>query len=341
MPHSSLATAAGGCVPRGADRASRAATLTPLARPVLRLLGRATAVAGFALLATSAAAAGIRSGDRPLPVAGRWNVTVTLEDRTWPAWFEVLESSHGLSLRMVGAFGAPFTVPFVTWDGRQLEFRTGEGERWRGAFSGRVLRGTVGDGRITWAAVRAPALETPRQVRWAPPVPLFDGRTLAGWRPRQKDAPHGWTVRDGALANVEPLADLRTVATYRDFKLSLRFRLQPGSDSGVHLRGRYEVQLTDRPDPASFAGGTGAIYGRVAPAGIVSCQAGQWHTLEVTLLGREVTVVLDGETLIRGDRIEGITGDALDSREGSPGPIMLQGYLGRVEFGDIVLTPAH
>lgn len=325
---------------RDLARARPATSSPPLRRFVPRRLGRALPLAGLALLVATASAGGARSADRPLPVAGRWDVSVASRGFTWPAWFEITESEAGLAMRMVGTAGAPFAVPFVTWDGSTLEFRTAEGEHWRGSLRGRVMTGTLNQEGVTWVAVRAPRLETPQAARWGQPVELFDGRTLAGWRPRHAGTPHGWTVRHGALANVEARADLRTVRTYRNFKLSLSFRLQPGSDSGVHLRGRYEVQLTDRADPASFAGGTGSIYGMVAPEGAVTCAAGQWHTLEVTLLGREVTVVLDGKAVLQGAPIPGITGDALDSREGSPGPIVLQGYLGQVEFRDIVIVPA-
>lgn len=297
-------------------------------------------VVSAALALSAFAAPPAFPGPEALPIEGRWDVTVTGPSAGHPAWFEIRESPSGLAMRFVGAYGAAVDVPFVTWDGRRLEFQFHEGHRWRGDFNGRWFAGTTGGEHESWTAVRAPVLRPPVPVRWGAPVRLFDARTLAGWRPRHEGSPHGWTVRDGALVNVFPADDLVSLATFSNFKLSLQFRLQPRSDSGVHLRGRYEIQLSDRLDPASFAGGTGSIYGLVAATAGADCPPGQWNTLEATLLGREVTVMLNGVTVVDRRLIEGITGDALDSREGSPGPIVLQGYLGRVEYRHIEVTPA-
>jgi hypothetical protein len=61
---------------------------------------------------------------------------------------------------------------------------------------------------------------------------------------------------------------------------------------------------------------------------------------DITLVGRRVTVVLNGKTVIGDQTIPGITGGALDSREGEPGPIYLQGDHTAVEYRNIVITPA-
>jgi hypothetical protein len=52
-------------------------------------------------------------------------------------------------------------------------------------------------------------------------------------------------------------------------------------------------------------------------------------------------VVLNGHRIICEQNIPGPTGGALDSNEGAPGPIFLQGDHGPVEFRNIVLTPAR
>ena len=67
----------------------------------------------------------------------------------------------------------------------------------------------------------------------------------------------------------------------------------------------------------------------------------EWQTFDITLIGRRVTVVLNGRTIIADRVIPGITGGALDSNEGEPGPILLQGDHGPVEFRRIVITPAR
>lgn len=69
--------------------------------------------------------------------------------------------------------------------------------------------------------------------------------------------------------------------------------------------------------------------------------ADAWHTYDITLVGRRLTVVLNGATVIDNQEIPGITGGALNSREGDPGPIYLQGSeKGHVAFRNIVVTPA-
>jgi hypothetical protein len=57
-------------------------------------------------------------------------------------------------------------------------------------------------------------------------------------------------------------------------------------------------------------------------------------------VGRIVTVIANGKTIIQNQIIPGITGGALDSREGEPGPIMMQGDHGVIEYRNIVITPA-
>ena len=129
--------------------------------------------------------------------------------------------------------------------------------------------------------------------------------------------------------------------SFRDFRLKLEFRLGEGGDSGVHLRGRYEIQLRD---PVTFnlmesASATGSLYSFIGVPNDMGRPAGEWQSLEATLLGRHLTVVLNGVTVIQDREIPGITGDALDADESRPGPIVLQGYLGPISFRNIVVTP--
>ena len=67
---------------------------------------------------------------------------------------------------------------------------------------------------------------------------------------------------------------------------------------------------------------------------------GEWQSYDITLVGRLVTVVLNGKTIISNQQIPGITGGALDSDEAAPGPLYLQGDHTAVEYRNIVLTPA-
>lgn len=83
----------------------------------------------------------------------------------------------------------------------------------------------------------------------------------------------------------------------------------------------------------------GGIYGRILPSTNASKAVGEWQTYDVRLVGRQVTVVSNGVTLIDKQDIEGLTAVAADPNEGEPGPLSLQGDHGTVNFKDIVLTP--
>jgi hypothetical protein len=82
----------------------------------------------------------------------------------------------------------------------------------------------------------------------------------------------------------------------------------------------------------------GAVYGMIAPSVAAARAADEWQTLDVELVGRRVTVVLNGTTIIDGQEIPGITGGALDADESAPGPILLQGDHGPIEFRRITLA---
>ncbi|HEY9231195.1 MAG TPA: DUF1080 domain-containing protein, partial [Blastocatellia bacterium] len=135
--------------------------------------------------------------------------------------------------------------------------------------------------------------------------------------------------------------DIITEQKFTDFKLHLEFNIVAESNSGVYLRGRHEVQIEDSFGKATDSLRMGGVYGFLCPAVNASGRPGEWQTYDITLIGRRVTVILNGKTIIDNAEIPGITGGALDSDEGAPGPLMLQGDHGKVMFRNIVLTPAQ
>jgi len=288
----------------------------------------------------------------PPPVVGRWDVTVRGPEGEYPSWFEVRQSGYRTLVgSYVGQFGSARPISRVEYDkGRvrftlppQWELRTDD-LIFEGKLEGDVLGGTTTDEkgkRITWEARRAPALKRAQSPRWGNPVELFNGRDLAGWKPRSAGVKNGWLVKDGLLANAVPGNDLVTERQFTDFKLHTEFRYPKGSNSGIYLRGRYEVQIEDNYGQEPESHRIGALYGFLTPRVNAAKKAGEWQTLEITLVGRTVTVVLNGERLIDRQAIPGITGGALDSDEGKFGPIMLQGDHGPIDFRKLTLTPSR
>jgi len=130
------------------------------------------------------------------------------------------------------------------------------------------------------------------------------------------------------------------VQKFEDFKLHLEFRVPKGENSGVYLRGRYELQVDDAAGLEPSSHHLGGLYGFIAPSENVAKAAGEWQTMDAMLVGRMLTFTLNGTMVICNREIPGITGGALDSNEADPGPILLQGDHGPVDYRNIVITPA-
>ena len=199
---------------------------------------------------------------------------------------------------------------------------------------------TTGDGQtLTWSGTRAPALRRTGRPEWGKPVPLFAGKSLDGWQPvGRRDSQ--WSAAGGILQNAKSGANLMTLQKFEDFKLHLEFRVPKGENSGVYLRGRYELQVDDAAGLAPSSHHLGGVYGFIAPSENVARAAGEWQSMDVTLVGRMLTSELNGTMVICNREIPGITGGALDSAEGEPGPLLLQGDHGPVDYRNIVITPA-
>jgi hypothetical protein len=143
------------------------------------------------------------------------------------------------------------------------------------------------------------------------------------------------------LTNAPPCVDLITDRTFGDFKLHVEFNIVAKSNSGIYLRGRHEVQIQDDLDRAIDSLRMGGVYGFIRPSVNASARPGEWQTYDITLVGRRVTIVLNGKTIVHDTEIPGITGGALDSDEGAPGPLMLQGDHGKIAFRKVTLTPGE
>ncbi|MES1223675.1 MAG: DUF1080 domain-containing protein, partial [Bacteroidota bacterium] len=187
------------------------------------------------------------------------------------------------------------------------------------------------------SAVRAPALRRHAAPVWGKPIHIFNGKDLKGWHATGKNK---WEAENGILKSTKPGSNLITDANFTDFKLHIEFRYSKNGNSGVYLRGRYEVQIVDDSKSDPWKGGLGAVYGFLPPSETVEKKEGEWQSYDIILTGRMITITANGKTIICNQEIPGITGGAIDSKEAEPGPLMLQGDHEPIEFRNIIITPA-
>jgi hypothetical protein len=282
---------------------------------------------------------------------GRWDLTLQAPDKTYPSWLEVSEEGGILKARMVGRWGHAHPLNDVAFSKGRLRFASPKEEEetpaditFEGKLVGNALSGTLEGlkgGTWHWTGVRAPALKEKAAPKWGKAIPLFNGKDLTGWEPSGPSTA-AWKVENGLLISPGNGPELISNAKFTDFKLHVEFNCGPSSNSGVYLRGRYELQIeTDSADePPSHH--TGGVYGFLAATPELPRKADEWQSYDITLAGRWITVAQNGKTIIDHQEIPGITGGALDSHEGLPGPIYLQGSeKGHVSYRSIVITPAE
>ena len=278
------------------------------------------------------------------PFLGRWDFTIAPERANWlgvtakdgalEIWFQPTggnvyqvkdfkpAGSHlTLNLQKAGAKN-----PALTWE------LDAAGDRLTGIQK-------RGENQIQLTGVRAPELKHAEPAEWTTPEPLFNGQDLTGWEPVDAAENH-WSARSGELVNDSHGANLKTTRKFDDFKLHIEFNCPDDGNSGVYLRGRYEVQVEYEPlskNPPERR--IGSIYGFLTPALDLPRKPGEWESFDITLVGRTVTVVRNGVVTIDHKEIPGITGGALDANEAEAGPFFLQGdHTGGLRFRNIRIS---
>jgi hypothetical protein len=184
------------------------------------------------------------------------------------------------------------------------------------------------------------------KAKYGKPIKLLKKNGLDGWELLDKN-PSGWSVKNGVLSNnpVQPegkhirYANLRTVDEFEDFNLTLEASVPKGGNSGIYLRGIYEVQVMDSYGMEKDNHHMGAVYSRITPSEAVEKAPGEWQTVDITLLNRHITVILNGTTIIDNEALLGCTGGAMTSDEFKPGPLYLQGDHSGVSYRNVILKP--
>lgn len=318
---------------------------------------RYTLVTGFLLIGLACSPKTHRAAsvkDVPFSIEGRWDITIDVAGKKLPSWLEVHRSGiRTLVGEFVGTGGSARPISVVNFANDNFNFSIPP--QWEKEDSDLVVKGTVtGDNlsgimkfsngnTYSYTGVRAPSLKRKTEPVWGKPVMLFNGINLNGWHATGNNQ---WIVDSGFIrsprkeANLEKGSNLETDKTFTDFKLHIEFRYPPGSNSGVYLRGRYEVQIEDLGGSEPVKNEWGSIYGFIAPSEHVAKGPGEWQYFDITLVGRMVTIVANGITIICNQEIPGITGGAIDSNEGEPGPILIQGDHDPIDIRNVILTPA-
>ncbi len=278
---------------------------------------------------------------------GRWDLVISKDGEQLPSWLEVKKSGYKTLVgRFVYAFGSARPISYIELKDGIFSFaippQWEEGENnmvFEGKWIDGALAGTMKytDGKThLWTAKRAPKLISLENPVWGAPREIFNQKNLDGW---YASGENQWVVENGVLTSKKSGSNLITDEKFSDFQLHIEFRYSKDGNSGVYLRGRYEVQVADNkgsePDNIMFGG----LYGFLTPNEMVAKSAGEWQAYDITLIGRRVTIIANGKTIINDQIIPGITGGAMDSDEGEPGPFMLQGDHGPIEFRNIVVTP--
>ncbi len=317
-------------------------------KPLLRYL-TLSVMTGFFFSMSAIAAATPKQHENNNAIQGRWDIVIQKDGKELPSWLEVYHSgTKTLIGRFVYAFGSARPIAEVINQNGSYHFAIPP--QWEQGDSYMKFDFTLKDDRLSgtmvytdgktynWTGVRAPSLNREKAVVWGTPEKLFNGTNMDGWHTL---GPNQWLAENGVLKSPHSGSNLVTDKKFTDFKLHIEFRYPKGSNSGVYLRGRYEVQIEDskgfEPQVDLFS----SVYGFLPPNRMMAKSAGEWQSYDITLVGRTVTVVANGKTVISEQVIPGITGGALDSREGDPGPIYIQGDHGPIEYRNIIITPAR
>jgi hypothetical protein len=305
----------------------------------------------WAVMSVLAAALALLVAGAPTDsIIGRWDITVAGKDGKYPSWVEFSRLGGGLQGRFVGRTGAVHDLRSVQFDGAEVKFVVPREEEelphdltFQGTLANARIHGstTSAGGPMAWNAVPAPALSRKETPVWGSPEPLFNGHDLSGWDPFPGSVQNRWRAENGELVNMASGANLKTERVFSDFKLHLEFKVPAGSDSGVYLRGRYEIEIADAYGLPPDSHGFGSIYGFLKPTSNPARPSGEWQTIDATLVGRRVTVAVNGIEIIQDAEIPGITGGALDSDEAAPGPLLLQGDHGGVSYRNILVAVAR
>lgn len=307
------------------------------------------------------------------PFLGRWALTIP---GGGAGWLGVTQEDGYLDASILWGGGSVVPVSFVCVEGdtlyvtrtHRVERKNSDGDVVRTQMLPEIIEAKVWGDQMTLTQIvprrdgngvrqseftgkRIPPMPPKpdlSKIEYGEPIVLFNGQGLDGWRLTNPRQTNGWSVKDGILVNNPKqhpgqrhisYGNLRTDAEFEDYNLKLEVKVPKGGNSGVYQRGIYEVQVADTYGRGRDSHNMGGVYSRITPLVSAEKPAGQWQTMDITLVDRHITVILNGKLIIDNEPLLGCTGGALTSDEFKPGPIYLQGDHTRVNYRNIVLTP--
>jgi hypothetical protein len=200
-------------------------------------------------------------------------------------------------------------------------------------------------------------------------VTPFNGKDLTGWKLRGDTKKNKWEVGTAAVNDKGALAfkmggsdlvntagggiDIYTEQEFGDCRVECEVMVPKGSNSGIYLMGRYEIQILDSFGRDKLGmGDMGAIYSIAVPKINACKKPGEWQKYVIDFQaprfdGKKKTanavfkkVVLNDQVIHENAEVlKGVTGGSLTGTEGPTGPLLFQGDHGPVAFRNVRITP--
>ena len=295
------------------------------------------------------------------PVVGNWSLDLGYDFMPAGSMIATRDADGSAQALVLWRWASPTKMENVKFVGNRFSFDHPWGFKVEGFVQGCCLTATAirkdGLGETAITGRRNPPIcpnVSTKDAKLGEPIDLLkDG--IGGWETMGTNGKNGWIVSEEkgekVLSNKLGLnkdgkwagggLNLKTKRSdFYDFNLEYDVRVPAGSNSGVYLRGRYEIQVLDSYGKPVDCHNMAAYYGRVTPSVAAEKKPGEWQHVSVTLYKRHLTVVLNGTTIIDNAPVVGVTGGAIDANEFKPGPIYLQGDHSDADFKNMVLRPA-
>ncbi len=294
------------------------------------------------------------------PVVGNWGLKLPYDEMNAGHMIVSREADGSAKALILWRWASPVPMKSCTLDGNSFVIEHPWGFTFKGSVDGKTLTGTMCDAKTGktqgvvsgWRNPKICAKASTKDAKFGAPIDLLS-EGLDGWKTMNPNAPFAWKMSkengEKILSNILPVKNGKQVhganlmskrSDFYDFNLSYDVRVPKGSNSGVYLRGRYEIQVLDSFRKPLDCHHMAAYYGRVTPRVAAEKAPGEWQHVDVTLYKRHLTVVLNGQTIIDNVPVVGITGGAIDANEFIPGPIYLQGDHSNADFKNMILRKA-